>query len=136
MQQRPSKSALLQAVARFLIGEAYPNIHDKRLSFRVLIAANLANIVAGEIEFEQVLMDAEIARLKELLPDASERNRPESEEERREMLTELNRELAARIRQNSFGPRERGRVWNHVKETLIQTLGIDNPRFDTSAEIE
>jgi hypothetical protein len=137
MQQRPTKTALLQAIARFLAGEAYPNIPDKRLNFRVLIAANLANMVAAEMESEQALIDAEIARLVQLMPEAAPgRERAQSEVERRELLLELNRELAARIRHRRFSPAEKRRAWAHVKETLARTLEIDNPRFDTSEQIE
>ncbi len=137
MQQRPTKSALLQAIAKFLVGEAYPNIADKRLNFRVLIAANLANMVAAEMESELALMDAELARLAELMPDAAAGREPaQSEVERRQLLLELNRELATRIRQRRFSSKEQQRVWDHVRETLVRTLAIDNPRFDTSSQIE
>ena len=42
MQNRPSKTDLLEAVARFLERDVKPAIKDPSLSFRVLIAANLA----------------------------------------------------------------------------------------------
>ena len=61
MQQRPTKTQLLQAIAKFLVAEAYPSISDKRLSFRMLIAANLANMVSAELESENALIEEEIA---------------------------------------------------------------------------
>jgi len=137
MQQRPTKPALLQAIARFLISEVYPNVPDKRLNFRVLIAANLANMVAAEMESEHTLMEAEMARLAELMPDAVARHgAPQSDIERWRFLSELNRELAARIRQRRLSSAEKRRAWAHVKETLIRTLAVDNPRFDTAPDIE
>jgi hypothetical protein len=137
MQQRPTKTQLLQAVAKFLVSEAYPNISDKRLSFRVLIAANLANIVAAELESEQTLIDEEIARLADLMPDAVAGRPPaETPAERRELLSQLHRELAERIRQDRLSPAEKRRAWAQVKESLSRTLAIDNPRFDRSEEIE
>lgn len=137
MQLRPTKPALLQAVARFLISEVYPNIPDKRLNFRVLIAANLANMVAAEMDAEHELIEAEIARLAELMPDAPARHQqPQSDLDRLRLLSELNRELATRIRQRRLSPAEKRRAWDHAKETLIRTLAVDNPRFDTAPEIE
>ncbi len=137
MQQRPTKPALLQAIARFLISEVYPNVPDKRLNFRVLIAANLANMVAAEMDSEPALIEAEMARLAELMPDALGRHGiPQSDLEAFRLLSELNRELAARVRQRRLSPAEKRRAWAHVKETLIRTLAVDNPRFDTAPEIE
>ncbi len=136
MQQRPTKTALLQAVARFLVSEVYPSIADKRLNFRVLIAANLANMVAAEMESEHALIDAEIARLTDLMPDMARPSAAQSESERFQLLSELNRELAARIRQRRLSPAERRRAWAHVRESLIRTLAVDNPRFDASPNIE
>jgi|SRR5215472_14990321 len=137
MQERPTKTNLLQAISRFLLGEIHPTVADKRLSFRILIAANLANVVAAEIEAEQAQTEAQISRLAELMPDASAGvESARSELGRRELLSRLNRELTSRIREQRFSDAERERVWRHVKETLMETLAVDNPRFDTSAEIE
>ncbi len=137
MQQRPSKTQLLQAIAKFLVAEAYPSISDKRLNFRVLIAANLANMVAAELESEKALIDEEIARLTDLMPDAVAARAPaEPEADRRELLLQLHRELGERIRQRRFSVEDRRRVWNEVKESLSRTLAIDNPRFDRSQKIE
>lgn len=136
MQQRPTQSALLQAIARFLISDLYPNIPDKRLNFRVLIAAHLANMVSAEMDSEHALIEAEIARLMELMPDASPGRLPASDGERLQLVAELNRELAARIRQRRLSADEARRASAHVKETLLRTLAVDNPRFDASPEIE
>ncbi len=137
MQQRPTKIELLQAIAKFLVAEAYPSISDKRLSFRVLVAANLANIVAAELESEKTLIDEEISRLADLMPDAVAGRAPaESEAERRELLSQLHRELAERIRQRRFSAEEKRRAWEQVKDSLSRTLSIDNPRFDRSQKIE
>jgi len=136
MQQRPTKTQILEAIAKFLVAEAYPSISDKRLSFRVLVAANLANMVAAELESEKKVIDEEIARLTDLVPDAVAGRAPESEAERRELLSQLHRELAARIRQRRFSEGEQRRAWEQVKEGLRRTLAIDNPRFDLSQKIE
>ena len=52
MQDRPSKEALLDAVATFLLEKVRPAIADPGLGFRVLIAANLASVAASEIRSE------------------------------------------------------------------------------------
>lgn len=137
MQQRPTKTQILEAIAKFLVAEAYPSISDKRLTFRVLIAANLANMVAAELESEKKVIDEEIARLTDLMPDAVvSRAVAESEAERRDLLSQLHRELAERIRRRRFSEGERRRAWDQVKESLRRTLAIDNPRFDLSQKIE
>jgi len=133
MQQRPSKTELLRAVAQFLLAEAYPAIADKRLNFRVLIAANLANVVATELETGPALIDSEVSRLELLLPDVAGGDDRQSPAHR---MARLNEELVLRLRSKQFDQRQRDQVWAHVKQTLIETLGIVNPRFDTSPEIE
>lgn len=133
MQQRPSKTELLRAVAQFLLAEAYPAIADKRLNFRVLIAANLANVVATELETGPALIDSEVSRLEALLPDVAGDEHHESPAHR---MARLNEELVLRLRSKQLDEKQRQQVWSHVKQTLIDTLGIVNPRFDTSAEIE
>src|SRR5262244_536260 len=133
MQQRPSNTELLRAVAQFLLAEAYPAIADKRLNFRVLIAANLANVVATELEMGPSLMESELSRLTALLPDVRGGDAGESPAQR---VARVNEELVRRLRSKQLDERHQQQVWSHVKQTLIDTLGIVNPRFDTSAEIE
>lgn len=132
MQQRPSKTELLRAVAQFLLAEAYPAIADKRLNFRVLIATNLANVVATELERGSSLISGEIARLEALLPDLAS----SGVQAPAQRAAYLNQELVLRLRSKEFNPRAKQQVWAHAKQTLIDTLGIVNPRFDTSAEVE
>ena len=48
MQDRPDLPALLAAVARFLQKDVQPQIADKGLGFRVLIAAHLCGVI-GEV---------------------------------------------------------------------------------------
>ena len=68
MSDRPDKEILLQAVARFLEREVKGAITDPRLAFRVLIAANLTSIVAAESRGEEAQQQAELHRLRALLP--------------------------------------------------------------------
>jgi hypothetical protein len=136
MQARPSNNDLLQAISKFLLGEIYPAVADQRLRFRVLIAANVANVVAAQLQSLDDLAKAELSRLAELMPDLAAAESPRSDAECSELVSKLNRELAARIRQRRFAGEQRSRLLRHIKETLIRSLAIENPRFDTSPEIE
>ena len=49
MHDPPEREALLFAVAEFLTNDVKPLLTDPRLSFRALIAANLAQVVAADL---------------------------------------------------------------------------------------
>ena len=105
MQNRPDKSALLEAVARFLEREIKPLVKDPSLSFRLLIAANLCQLVSAEIQIEDPATDAELDRLAALLPDlevdlASARS---SREGRVRAIAACNRALCDRIASGALG---------------------------------
>lgn len=139
MQHRPDAVALLTAVARFLEKEVKPALaSDPKLSFRALIAASLAGIVAGEIQLEDAAEGAELERLANLLPDATldEPVAPVTRAARRDSIEKLNAELCRRIRDGALEPDAYTRVVDHVKTTLQGELLIYSPRFDTSPEIE
>jgi hypothetical protein len=137
VQQRPDHAALLEAVAQFLISEVYPAIPDKKLNFRVLIAANLANLVCAELKGGEAQSEGELKRLHELLPGVVDGEASgASARSRAEALGALNRELASRLRHRRFDPAALARVQAHLKQTLTETLTLVNPRFDTSPTIE
>jgi hypothetical protein len=122
MQEKPNKEELLAAISAFLMAELKPVITDARLSFRVLIAANLAQIVANELQKGPLKDAAELARLKQLLPDLSSND-----------LRVLEGELAARLRDGRVDLKA---ARAHLRETLRDQLAVNNPFFDTRAEIE
>ena len=121
MQEKPDKLELLQSLATFLMTEIKPHITDARLSFRVLIAANLATVVANEVRGEPAHEAAELQRLRQLLPERPGDN-----------LRALNVELAARLRDGRLGVE----ALPHLRETLRDQLQVNNPFFDTRPEIE
>jgi hypothetical protein len=138
MQNRPDKADLLEAIARFLEREVKPAIKDSALGFRVLVAANLAAVVAGEIQTEDAAGAAELERLAAILPDvevdlAAART---TREGRRTALDRYNRELCARIREGRLAEERHRQAWDHVVLTLRGELMTSSPRFDTSADIE
>ena len=125
MQNRPDHSTLLDAIASFLMGDLVPKLEaDKALQFRVLIAANLATVVASELHTEPVRLASELARLRALplTPTLSPLAQGEGE---------LNRELAARLRKGELS----AGVLEHLIATARETLEVTNPRFELSDEI-
>ncbi|MEW5740057.1 MAG: DUF6285 domain-containing protein [Myxococcota bacterium] len=124
MQNRPDHPTLLDAVATFLLTEVSPKLEaDKALQFRVLIAANLATIVAGEQRTHDARLAAELGRLQALL------ERPDARMDEAS-LEALNRALVERIRS---GPAEGDaftRILEHLLATAKETLAVTNPRFE------
>lgn len=124
MQNRPDRPTLLDAVASFLLSDVSPKLEgDKALQFRVLIAANLAGVVAGELRTHEARLAAEVTRLKALLhrPDA-----PVDEAS----LEALNRELVQRIRGGAASGEAFAKALEHLLATARETLAVTNPRFE------
>lgn len=134
MADRPEKEVLLDAVARFLDKEVRPAVSDPRLAFRLLIAANLNQIVATELRLGEAHEAAQLARLRALagLPPPA----PGSAADRAAELRRLERDLARRIREEPLDDDARRRVREHVIATLRERLAVSNPRFDLASAIE
>jgi len=131
MQDRPDKTALLAAIAQFLLMEVRPAIDDKALGFRVLIAAHLAAGIAREVATEDDLDTAQLAGLQALLGDSPEI--PGRSDSRREAITAANRRLTERIR---AGDVDFDEVNAHLREVLAGKLAVSNPNFDLKPTIE
>ena len=134
MQERPNKLVLLTAISRFLMEEARPALSDPRLSFRALIAAHLASVVASELASDEDFVTRELARLLSLFPGTSTQG--ESLDARRSLIADLNTRLAVHLREGTLEPGELPRISHALRESLREKLSIDNPRFDTSLDIE
>ncbi len=136
MQDRPDKATLMDAVAEFLTEEVRPQIADKALSFRCLITANLASIVAREIRTEHNHNAAQMRRLSALLPEVDLSATQEAETtDRHAAIRALNHALVAKIKAGDFDERQQAAVWSHVNETLREKLSVINPRFVTTPDI-
>jgi hypothetical protein len=107
MQNRPDKTALLEAVARFLATEVKPAIGDPNLAFRVLVAANLAAVVAAEVATEEAQEEAE-----------------------------ANAELCRRILAGELDDAAVREATAHAMLTLRGELFAQSPKFDPSLEVE
>jgi len=129
MQNRPDHPTLLDAVASFLMADVSPKLEaDKALQFRVLIAANLATVVAGELRTRDARFTGEATRLAALLGAASP---PKTDD----ALEAMNRELAAALRKGQLSPELQAQTLEHLLATARETLEVTNPRFELSEEI-
>jgi hypothetical protein len=134
MQERPDKLVLLTAISRFLLEEVRPALSDPRLNFRALIAAHLAHVVATELGSDEGAVTRELGRLLPLFPDVPPPS--ESLSARCMLVAELNARLAAGLRDGAHSPAELGDIAAVLRESLREKLAIENPRFDTSLDIE
>lgn len=137
MQNRPDHPTLLDAVAQFLLGEVSPKLEaDKALQFRVLIAANLANVVANELRSETTRFDAEASRLKTLLPEEAKALPLDSTDRaaRLEALETLNRTLSKKLRDGALNAEQLTQTLEALFATAKETLEVTNPRFDLTHE--
>ena len=136
MQDRPDMTALLGAVARFLQKDVQPQIADKGLGFRVLIAAHLCTMAAAEAAGAEAEDEAQLTRLGALLPELVDGDAPTGEAARRAAIRRLHTELARRIRAGELDEAARPAVRAHVIATLREKLRVVSPRFDLSPKIE
>ncbi|MBL8934522.1 MAG: hypothetical protein JNM69_08205 [Archangium sp.] len=137
MQNRPDHPTLLDAVAQFLLAEVSPKLEaDKALQFRVLIAANLANVVANELRSETTRFEAETSRLKALLPDEAKALPLDSTDRtaRLEALETLNRTLSKKLRDGALTAEQLTQTLEALFATAKETLEVTNPRFDLTHE--
>ena len=124
MQNRPDHSTLLDAIASFLMADVAPKLEaDKALQFRMLIAANLATVVAGELRTHATRLSAETARLHTLIDSSSED------------LEAMNRQLATSLRKNQLSTDQLSQALDHLLATARETLEVTNPRFDLADDV-
>ncbi len=136
MQTRPDQPTLLEAVAGFLLEQVAPALEaDKALQFRVLIAANLASVVAGELRTGDARLAQEVARLGRLLPQLPSSLEGRTTPERRALLEALDRALASRLRAGTLSADEQREALEHLLATARETLEVTNPRFDVSDDV-
>lgn len=124
MQDRPTSRELVEAVAQFLDREIAPTLNDPRLKFRALVAANVLNIVARELQQGDALLRAEWHRLDALMGDDAPGENFEQE------VDVMTRALCVRLRAGEADEGEfHDRVFAHVKQTVIEKLQVANPKY-------
>jgi len=121
MQDLPSKEALLGAVAHFLDEEILPATTDRRLAFRVRIAAHLLGVVSRELEHGAAHDARERAGLEGLVPSGA--------------IPAMNAELARHLREDALSDAEQEAILAHLLGTLRDKLAVINPRFNPSLEV-
>ncbi len=148
VQDHPISLELINAVAQFLNTELAPTLNDPRLKFRALVAANVLQIVAREMELGNAFLRAEHERLLALLPspdfkrggDVSSRSRESISNMRDDTsggevdlhadIAAMNRELCQLIR---AGKADKGAfhdaMFAHVEQTVTEKLQIANPKY-------
>jgi hypothetical protein len=147
MQDHPTARELIESVSQFLNGEIVPTLSDPRLKFRALVAANVLNIVAREMEMGDLQLSAEYERLAALLPspeislldfgrgvmrqDADgARQSVVLTHQRGEDVQRMTRELSQKIRAGEVDEGEfHDAVFAHVEQTIIEKLQVANPKY-------
>lgn len=129
MQERPEPRAVLEALARFLLEELHPAVPDKRLGFRVLIAAHLASTLAAELDERPSHAAEELERLRTLLPEVKA-----LPDDPRAALRVLNAALVERLGRGDAP--DDAALRSHLRATLADALRVFSPRFDLSPDIE
>jgi hypothetical protein len=129
MQERPEPRAVLEALARFLLEELHPAVPEKRLAFRVLIAAHLASTLAAELDGRPQHAAEELGRLRALLPEVKA-----LPDDTRAALRTLNAALVERLARHE--PPDDAALRAHLRATLADALRVFSPRFDLSHDIE
>ena len=123
MQDRPHAGELAQAVREFIETEILPGIDDPRLRFRTLVAANGLGILERELALGAPLVRREVEALGTLLGRAE--RVPDDLEGLRRCASDLNRELARRIR---AGDPPEGTL-AHLLATVADKLRVASPRY-------
>lgn len=113
-QDRPTAAELVEAVRDFLADDVQPAL-EGRLAFHTRVAVNALGMIERELSLGPALDAAERARAVALLGHDGE-------------LRDLERELAARIRDGSLDALS-GEVNDHVRATVRAKLEVANPGY-------
>jgi hypothetical protein len=114
MQDEPTPTELIKAVADFLRNEITPEIKGHN-AFKLRVGINMLDLVTRQLALQGASDAAEIARLKELLgSDGS--------------LADLNRALAQKIASGEADLRTPG-LAEHLWQTTLAKLAVDQPNY-------
>ncbi|UGY12941.1 DUF6285 domain-containing protein [Bradyrhizobium septentrionale] len=114
MQDEPTPTELIKAVADFLRNEIAPAIKGHN-SFKLRVGINALDLVTRQLALAEAGDETEAARLKQLLgADGT--------------LTELNRALSARIASGEVDLKTPG-LSEHLWQTTMDKLAVDQPNY-------
>jgi hypothetical protein len=114
MQDEPTPTELIKAVADFLRNEIAPVIKGHN-AFKLRVGINALDLVTRQLALEQASDAAEAARLTQLLGMQG-------------ALDDLNRALAARIRSGEVDLQTPG-LSDHLWRTTMDKLAVDQPNY-------
>jgi Domain of unknown function (DUF6285) len=114
MQDEPTPTELIKAVADFLRNEIVPEIKGHN-AFKLRVGINALDLVTRQLTLAQGSDAAELARLKQLLgADGS--------------LIELNRALSEKIAKGEVDLNTPG-LAEHLWQTTMDKLAVDQPNY-------
>jgi hypothetical protein len=125
MQDKPTATELLDALAVFLRDEVAPRL-DGGLRFKALVGANVAGIVSRELTLGPAQDRAQLERLAALLGLASDPATDDVATRVRDLSFELCRRIDSG--QADQGP-WRSQVIDHLRQSVEEKLAIDNPKL-------
>lgn len=134
MQDAPDRETILLGLAKFLEREIRPLVKDPRASFRVLVGAHLAFTAAMESMDEDADVAAELERLRALTGDSVPA--PESLRDKKRRVAALEGRLCEAIRDPKTSAAELDSMRPALRASLLAKLRVNDPRFDTRADIE
>ena len=114
MQDEPTPTELIKAVADFLRNEITPVIKGHN-AFKLRVGINALDLVARQLTLEQGSDAAETARLKQLLDSDGS-------------LIELNRALSEKIAKGELDLQTPG-LKEHLWQTTMDKLAVDQPNY-------
>ncbi len=128
MQDRPTAPELILAVRDFLQRELAPTLDDHRQKFRTLIAANVLDIVARELDGEEGRLRTQWERLVAL--DHSPATRPATLDLLRADIDRRERALCGRIRDGDADAGfARPDILDYTRWSVAEKLRVSNPRY-------
>jgi len=135
MQDQPTATQLLEAIADFLLKEVLPVVQeDEALAYKTLVSWNMLGVVGREIRQGRLLLEQEKNRLAEFFPAQSgptgsaPDQMPGAADDLEKQVQRYNELLAARIRSQGLSIQDRA-VWDAVKESVRERIVVTNPRF-------
>jgi hypothetical protein len=114
MQDEPTPTELIKAVADFLRNDIAPDVSG-HTAFKLRVSLNALDLVARQLALEVGSDAAELARLSQLLGMQGS-------------LAELNRALAERIAKGEAGLQTPG-LAEHLWQTTMDKLAVDQPNY-------
>ena len=114
MQDEPTPTELIKAVADFLRNEIAPVIKGHN-AFKLRVGINALDLVTRQLALEQGSDTAEAARLRQLLGMNGS-------------LMELNRALSSKVADGEIDLRTPG-LPEHLWQTTMDKLAVDQPNY-------